>query len=133
MKPMENIGKQIPVETLDNHKWYYDLHWWDGPLTSVYIDTNNTYLYHWVSCDDTAHRWLVVKIEPSYLFGYLSGNVSIRDLLLSPRDGVAMLLDADGDNYLSLSEISLSDLPDDYLTNEEVYFEKDDWSELEQA
>jgi uncharacterized protein YegP (UPF0339 family) len=60
----------------------FDLEYFDGPLLSLFADSNgNFFLYKWYDLVNDAHQWLVFKVKFSNLRNYLNGKSTEYELL----------------------------------------------------
>lgn len=86
-----------------------DLEAFDGPILSEFRDgAGAVWLLKWATCDDAAHRWLMVKSTPENVVYYLAGAISMHTLLSAAGDA-AMLVDYDGAEARGAWTVSLSD------------------------
>ncbi len=101
-----------------------DLIIFEGPLLSHYISSKgDDYLFYWVDRDESDNRWLVLRVSLANLQKYVSGEVSLYELIGSPNDGYLYMVDVDNDiNYHDVKLVQPSDLPEDYLPAEDSYY-----------
>ncbi len=51
----------------------FDLEYFDGPLLSLFADTNGDfYLYKWYDLNNSSHKWLVFRVKYETLLKYLN-------------------------------------------------------------
>ena len=97
-----------------------DLIYYDGPLLSEYkTEQGDPVIFNWCDCDELVNRWLVLRVTPELLEGYVKGEVHQRTLLLSPADGVVYFTDNDTDiNPHNIIRCTPNNIPRDYLPDE---------------
>jgi hypothetical protein len=104
-----------------------DLMFVDGPLSSVFVDRfDQLYIYEWIDSDDSSNHWLVAKVSGNDLRSYLSQSISQLKLISNCDQGVVFILSMSGQaNIEKVLLTSIETVPDEYLPDSEVYFQKD--------
>ncbi len=101
---------------LDTVKWYRDLQWFDGPLSSLFVcsETKDQYLFHWCDVTNDCNIWLAQKIKKEDVSLLLEGRKSFLSVF-QPEE-VFYLVDVDKEGSLSFcKEIQWDDIPLNYL------------------
>ena len=114
---------RLPV-TLEFVRDLVDL---DGPLVSEFkSDAEETFLYVWCDREKTINRWLVVRTARQQLFEYLVGRISLVRIIRGCKDGAVHVVDLNRDAHQSgIWYVSLPDLPQEYLPNEDSFHSLD--------
>jgi len=111
--------KDFPFE----FKLFHHILYYDGPILSHVKDKDGkNYLAQWVDSDDSAHRWLIFRVEPIDLKGYLGGKIPLQDLILSPKNDFVFLTDLTDDGYTNTMLLKAANLVDDYLPGPELLY-----------
>lgn len=77
-------GKKLNAGDLPKYTWNADLIAYDGPLLSLFKQSDGLdALFVWLDCDSTRNRWCVIPVTRSELWDYLSGKVALRALILA--------------------------------------------------
>jgi hypothetical protein len=107
-----------------NLTYIVDLSYFDGSLLSVFkSEHGDFYIYNWCDVDDKFNRWLVFRVKRKSLIKYLQGELSLRDLVLSPIDGFQYLLDIDDDlNVKNAYVVQPDNLPKSYIPGKNSYY-----------
>lgn len=129
---MEKInGYAIPFD-ISRLKLCENLIEQDGPLLSLYYNDNGDYyLFYWLDSDEHANRWLVLRASLEGVRRYLSGEKTLRDLVLHPIDGFVWVIDLDGELHQTHTAVlPVSNVPVDYLPGKNSYFAFDDKDSL---
>ncbi|WP_324675557.1 DUF6575 domain-containing protein [Hymenobacter sp. GOD-10R] len=102
-----------------------DLIYFDGPLLVHYTNhKGHHYLYHWVDSDDTANRWLIYRVTQQNLLNYLRGLEEFKALLETTISEWVLVADINDEGQHTLLQLlSLEDLPEDYIPEENIYYE----------
>lgn len=110
-------GTELPVRYLPKLDWVRDLQYYQGPLLAEFRARDERYLYRWCDVDDSANRWLVVRVEPREVFRLTAGLLSIKRLLHECLpDKQAFLVDIDDrQDPQRLSLVTVSELPVEYV------------------
>ena len=113
--------KGIPI-----FSWIRNIQSFEIPLLSEYNDSNgNKYIFHWCDCSEQLHRYLAIKTDESLMESFVSGELSLIDLILGGEgiDREALLLDfnSEGDIEKAMS-IYLNDIKDKYLPLPGTFF-----------
>ena len=122
---MEEIkGTKLDKFPLKNLIKVADLIYFDGPLLSHFrSEYGDNYLYYWFDANENFNRWLVFRVADKSLNDYLSGEVSLRELVENPWDGFVYLVDIDDDlGFHNLQMVQ--DLPSSYLPKADSYFDR---------
>lgn len=101
-----------------------DLIYYDGPLLSLFIDSDNPYIYYlylWVDSDETSNRWIITQVNPASLKAFLYKQTPLRDMILS--NSICFCVDL-GDNLTEKEVLvcSTTDLPQEYLPEQNSYY-----------
>lgn len=88
----------IKLETIPEYfttdKKVGDLSYFDGPLISVFADSEkNPLIYYWVDVQSSMNRWVIFKVSFINLKLYLTKQLSFRSLLEDCVDRNLLLLD----------------------------------------
>jgi len=111
--------KDFPFE----FKLFYHILYYDGPILSHVQDADGVdYLAQWVDSSDSAHRWLIFRVEPIDLKGYLSGIVPLQELILSPKNDFVYLTDLTDAGYTNTMLLKAVNLVDDYLPGPQLLY-----------
>lgn len=131
--------EKFPFEQLNR---VADLVYYDGPLLTLLGNDSgeNYYFYYWCSVDDHYNRWLVFRVTEKQIRSYLTGQISLRYLILNPADNYYFLGDMDNDlEWQQVYLVMPENLPKSYLPRKEVPFNRElddvseeDWKILEQ-
>lgn len=102
-----------------------DLVYFDGPFLSHYVSPRgDDYLFYWVDKDDNDNRWLILRVSLASLQRYIGKSMTLRQLIEAPNDGYLYLADISNDlEYHNIKLIQPSTLPEDYLPEENSYYE----------
>lgn len=105
-----------------------DLLYFDGPLMSIFSDSNNmAYIYDWAESNSYFNRWLVYQIDTELLSDYIYGKATHFQLLNNPQNNIIFIVDKDTEGTISNCIIcSPSSLPYEYLPQNDLKFEEDD-------
>lgn len=102
----------------------HDILYVDGPLLSHFKDEyGNDYLCYWVDYDNRTNRLLILKSTKRDLYNYLSGGISLRNLITQLESSFVFLVDQDV-NEINTSVLMLNaySLPEEYLPDERSFF-----------
>lgn len=110
---------------------YYGLHkvadltYFDGPLLSLFRDTeNHGYLYYWCDADEVYNRWLVLHITEEQLARYIKQTLPLDEILIHPVSGELYVVDIDGQGkHGSVLLTHPEQLPVDYLPQKNTFFD----------
>lgn len=122
---VELNGYKIDNSFIKNLNKVYDLIEYDGPILSHFIDNKKrNYFYLWVDRNNFFNRWLIWKVDDLELHKYLTGKTSLKDLLLAPTKDFIYVADIDSKlNYLNLIASDVTDIPAEYLPENESFFD----------
>ncbi len=125
---MEHVAKTRSGVTLD-HTLVGDLVFFEGPLVSLFRDSNGElFLYCWCDVDSSHNRWLVVRTNRAVVGRYLAGTISLRDIVLDPLDSVLYLIDLSADiQYEAVYSVHPADLPDSYIPEPDSLYDIDEF------
>lgn len=128
--------KGIPISTLDFvPQKIGDLIYFEGPLLSLFIDSNNPdtyYLYKWADCNNIMNRWLVIKLNSVSLKNFFFKEISLRNLFLSSQLTYVLGID----DTLIEKEIIIcatTNLPEMYLPKENSLFSEEKYTDFASA
>lgn len=115
-----------PVEkSWDDLTFVEDIEYYDGPLLLTRRDRDGQlWLWAWTTQDDEAHRWKVLRTDGDRVSAYKSCQISFRELLV-PVSGPLYLVDSTGRKHVRTAEVTLEELPEDYLPEEGVGYAAD--------
>ena len=121
---VEIKGIKLDTFPLKNLTKVADLIYFDGPLLSHFKNEyGDNYFYYWCDVNENFNRWLIFRVADKSLNGYLSGAISLRELIEKPSDGFVYLVDIDDDlEFHNLQMVQ--DLSDDYLPEADSYFDR---------
>ncbi len=79
-----------------------DLVYYEGPLTSHFVDEKNDkhYIYHWIDYSDTYNRWLVFEVTVKSLKLFFEKLISEHDLLTEFKNIYVLDLEDDINNKI---------------------------------
>ncbi|MBQ0021481.1 MAG: hypothetical protein KBT39_13300 [Bacteroidales bacterium] len=102
-----------------------DLIWFDGPLLSHYMtESGDHYLYYWVESDEEYNRWMLVRTNIIAIKDYVQRRTTLRKLISAPEDGIVWVADVDDNlNFHHTTMLSIAALPEDYLPEENSYYD----------
>ena len=105
-------------------KFKVHLEYFDGPLLSLFENEyGESYLYSWCDVDDFHNRWLIFRITKKTLKGYIEGDISLRELILNPVDGLLYSLEIDHSlRIVNTSLIQPEHLPVTYIPELDSYY-----------
>lgn len=116
------------MKQLRGTKWKYwqsscmkkvrDLVEFDGPLLTHYEHTNgDDYLFHWVDCDESHHRWMILRVDEASILRLVNRVVPLDFVVPSLcRDPFVLFADIDdGALPTSTTLVDVNDIPSDYL------------------
>lgn len=101
-----------------------DLVDFDGPLLSQFVHPNgDNYLYYWCDCDDTANRWMVLRVAESDILRIENLSVPVAKVIPGgSKDGFVYFVDLDSNGSVIQSvQCVQADIPDDYLPSPDSY------------
>lgn len=104
-----------------------DLLFHEGSLLSHFIskDSNEKhYFCFWVDVSSEVNRWLVCEISIENLKLFFQHKKTLRDLVLDNQEVVFADLD-DSINQKLIMLVKIDDIPEDYLSTEESYYEEE--------
>lgn len=109
-----------------------DLVNFEGPLLTLFEDcrNGNLYVFDWVDRDSDKNRWVVYHVTPIFLYEFIAGKISHRELFLSAVSGFYSLEINRKLQFENFRRLQLQDLPDDYLPKSEAFFEANDCPHL---
>lgn len=116
---LEPIGTEVPTLPLEL-TYRRTLEYYDGDLlTECLGPQGETYLYAWVDCDHSRHRWMVYPVVPDMLAAYLRGELTYLKLIMTCVDGRVYLVDhGAGNRVVRVAALPVEDLPESYLPAE---------------
>lgn len=114
--------EQLPYP--DIHK-VADLTYFDGPLLSLFRDTeNHGYLYYWCDADETYNRWLVLRITEEHLAMYIKQRLPLDEILSHPVGSELFIVDINAQGkQCSIVLMHPDQLPSDYLPQKGSFFD----------
>lgn len=115
-----------------------ELEAFEGPILSEYRVRGGTglYLEKWCARQGSTTRWLYARTEQRPVAEYLSGRLSMLDLLTIPSDGVCFLVDRAGDQTLAVFVAPFVALPTEYLPKPTAYHDetlRPEWDTVPQS
>ena len=121
--------KSLKLETSSLNELHViaDLDYVDGPLLSHYKWRNgDSYLFYWCEVNELYNRWLVFRVLDETLMAYLHQQVSLRHLILKPRDGFLYVVDVDDDwQYQHVYVTRPQDLPTNYYPKSDTHYDSE--------
>ena len=115
--------RALPIARL--HK-VCDLEYFDGPLLSQFRhDRGDHYLYYWCDCDETANRWMVLRVSETGIIRLVNRFVPLDYLIpKSCQDDFVYFVDMDTSGVFLRFAICLIDqIPGNYLPGPGVYID----------
>src|SRR5690554_3199593 len=86
MKRMRSLsGKTLEQGEKLSFVWNADLVYYDGPLVSLFKKEDDDFIFFWVDCDRSHHRWVVAPAPREQLKGYLNRDISLLDLIQAAK------------------------------------------------
>ncbi|WP_148719605.1 hypothetical protein [Klebsiella michiganensis] len=80
---LELKGIRVKASTIPNYNFYAHLIDFDGPLLSLFKGEDNVdALFMWVDNNNSNNRWCIIPVERSDLDDYLSGVITLKDVVL---------------------------------------------------
>jgi hypothetical protein len=124
MEPLK--GQKISGLPFSPLKKVADLVYFDGPLLALFKnERSDSYLYNWCDVDERSNRWLIFRVDDRNLNGFMSGKLSLQQLVLSPPDGFLVSADVDNEGlYHNLHLLKPQDLPDDYVPAQDSFYDE---------
>jgi hypothetical protein len=124
------ILKEFPL--VENMVRIGDLVNFEGPLLTLFEDCRNNrlYIFDWVDRDEDKNRWIVYRASPFFLKQFITGKISHKELFLSSVDGYYSLEINRKLQYENFRKLSRRDIPDEYLPQDDAFFEDGDCPHL---
>lgn len=124
-------GQRVRVSSLDRHQFICDLVFIEAPLLSLFRDSRHSWFYLWCDTDGLGRdRWLVFQVGRKAFAEYLSGLVSLRQVVTNANELLCLegdtrdALDGDDDESRKgrvLSKVTVAQVLA-YLPSEDSYF-----------
>lgn len=112
-------GRRVTSSELPKYTWNADLVYFDGPLLSLFRQSDGSdALFAWLDCDNRSNRWCVVPVTRSELWHYLNGKISLRSLILALP---SILIFNTGAKASRRTFYEIEALPKDYLPDEDSF------------
>lgn len=93
------------------------------PIQMIWKDEDGTPIVEeWCDCLDFIDRHYWYKTTVSELSAFINNELDHRDLIKGCVDGKMMLCDSDREGVVAMTEITVDQLPEDYLPNPNCYF-----------
>ncbi|MFH1115181.1 MAG: hypothetical protein V1792_14825 [Pseudomonadota bacterium] len=120
---MENV-KMLKLDERLEHDFVADLVYFEGPFISLFTSPDGYfYLYCWRDVDDAYNRWVMARADKVTIKRYISGVISLRDIITRPRDGFLYLIDMDENGeYESVYSVDPKDLPSSYIPDANSFY-----------
>jgi len=116
-------GIQLPEFPFKELKLFHHILFHDEPFLSHVQDEDGVnYLGLWVDNNEDAHRWVVFRVQPIDLKGYLDGKIPLRNLVLSTSNDFIFLTDMVNGNYVNTIMLKPSHLVADYIPEPELFY-----------
>ena len=121
-------GHTIGASFIQNFRKVFDLIEYEGPILSHFTDNNKKdYFYYWVDFDDICNRWLIWHVTSIELAKYVTGGISLRDLLLAQSKDFIYIADIESNlTYSSITAVDIAELPNQYIPEEMSYYQIED-------
>jgi hypothetical protein len=105
--------ERFPVNGLRHVR---DLIDFDGPLLSLFRHPNGeSYLYYWCDCDETANRWMVLRVAEATVIRLTNRIIPLSDVIPSgSRDDYIYFLDIASDDSTKAYLVIPANVPDSY-------------------
>ncbi len=107
-----------------------DISFFEGPLLSLFEELNSGHLYvfDWVDRDKKHNKWLIYRVLPKVLLQYLNKKISHFDLFNNRAESSTYYTDIDYRNqaFYNYDALELTQIPEDYLPNQDNFFEPED-------
>lgn len=110
----------------------------EGPILSEYRATNGTgsYIEKFCASEETTKRYLLVRSEQRAIAEFLSGRLSMRNLIFEASDGVGFVLDRQGADVVAVYISPLASLPRSYFPTERRFHDPElrpEWESIPQS
>jgi hypothetical protein len=105
-----------------------DVQNFEGPLLTLFENTldKHLYLFDWVDKDVQFNRWIIYRCKVNVLHKFIKSEISHYNLLMSDEYS-CYTVDIDKNmNWNNVQLIAKKHLPESYLPQKEVFFEKSD-------
>ncbi len=126
MKTIDGIPLTgLPVSGLRHVR---DLSYFDGPLLSHYEHPNgDDYLYYWCDCDETANRWMVLRVSEASILRLVQRVVPLDFVIPNGcRDDFVYVIDTTTTGAIHQAALVLkSKIPADYRPKAGTYLESE--------
>ncbi|WP_439889749.1 hypothetical protein ACS7SF_10605 [Ralstonia sp. 25C] len=84
-------GIRVATSILEKHAYVCDLIYAEGPLLCLFRDARRNWLYFWCDTDGVEkQRWLVFPVARAALVAYLTGESTLRDVVLTSEERYAV-------------------------------------------
>jgi hypothetical protein len=121
MRPAPGVA--IHQRFLPEVKHVEDLEYFEGPLLSEFRSVSGEpYLYYWCDADESANRWLVLRVPERSLLQLKARQLTLHGIMTVQGQAAFHIVDLgpDGDVVAS-SMVLLSELPSEYLPRNDSY------------
>ena len=123
---MQDLGYRVSPGILAGHKKIADLISYQGPVLSHFRNAENEdFLYYWIDENEVSYRWLVFKIDIFLLKEYLSGGVTLRELISNEKIQYYLIADytnSKNNEFENVFVLERGRLNDEYLPDTESYY-----------
>ncbi len=104
----------------------FDLEYFDGPLISLFSRGKGEghLLFKWLDFQQNKHQWLVFPVNLTDLRKYVFGKISELELITNANPGQFLVLELGDKQYIIKEWHNRKSLPDAYLPEPDVYFDK---------
>jgi hypothetical protein len=129
---MRNIIGIVKTELDFRSRWIGNLLEYEGPLLSLYEDTDHPdtyYLHKWVDHDNNANRWVVVPMSLAAIHALFHQQTTFRQVILQ-ADHIHLVDFDQKDNALQVLSIDIADLPDAYLPMQDSFYSESIYTEF---
>jgi hypothetical protein len=121
---LPRIGQEYPLDLLPALGEERVIECYEGPLLSTFKSprSGEFFVQTWCDADSTLNRWILFRSTDRDLTSYLKRRISLRELMMTAKDGLVWLLDTAQDQTRVRASISrLERLPASYLPSEDSF------------
>ncbi len=119
-------GIPLPNLPISGLRHVRDLIYFDGPLLSHFEHPNgDDYLYYWCDCDDTANRWMVLRVAEASILRLINHIATLDSVVpRGCRDDYVYIVDLASDGKPIQTILTpVPSIPSDYHPAEGTYLE----------
>lgn len=93
------------------------------PSTILYKKNDEYYIQEWVDCseNDEFDRYFIFKTDEKFIAKFIKSEISHFDLLKNASESFVFFFDKNNDSTTDLTICSISNIPQQYLPNNDIY------------